>query len=54
MSIFKHSRKYGTVLLAAWLIASGLIHVLHLGIPYSGGMLSLLGIAAGVLILMDR
>ena len=54
MSIFKRSRKYGTILLCAWLIASGLISLLRADIPYSGPVLSLLAIAAGVLILVDR
>jgi hypothetical protein len=54
LSIFKKSRKYGTILLCVWLIASGLISLLGASIPYSGPVLSLLAIAAGVLILMDR
>jgi hypothetical protein len=54
MSIFKKSRKYGTILLCAWLIASGLISLLGASIPYSGPVLSVLMVASGVLILIDR
>ena len=54
MSIFKRSPKYGPILLAAWLIASGSIPLLGASVPYSGPLLNLLAIAAGVLILMDR
>ena len=54
MSIFKKSRKYGPILLGAWLIASGLIPLLGANIPYSGPVLNVLAIAAGVLILIDR
>lgn len=54
MSIFKKSRKYGTILLGAWLIAGGLISLLRVSIPYSEPVMALLAIAAGVLILFDR
>jgi hypothetical protein len=54
MSIFKRSRSFGTILLGAWLIASGLISLLGASIPYSGPALNLLAIVAGVLILIDR
>lgn len=54
MSIFKKSRKYGTILLCVWLIAWGANSLLDRSIPYSGPILAVLAIAAGVLILMDR
>jgi len=54
MSIFKRSPKYGPILLAAWLIASGAISLLGDGVPYSKPILAVLAIAAGVLILLDR
>ena len=54
LSIFKQSRKYGTILLCVWLIASGLISLLSLSIAHSGQVLDVLAIAAGVLILIDR
>jgi hypothetical protein len=54
VSIFKKSRKYGTILLCVWLIATGLISLLGESIPHAGQVLSVLAIAAGVLILIDR
>jgi hypothetical protein len=54
MSIFKKSRKYGTILLCVWLIASGLISILGANIPHAGQALALLAIVSGVLILIDR
>ena len=54
MSIFKRSRKLGPLLLGIWLIATGLMPLVHLSIPYSGPILALLAIAAGILILLDR
>jgi hypothetical protein len=54
MSIFKRRPKYGTILLAVWLIASGVLPMLGTSIPHSGLVLNVLAIAAGVLILLDR
>jgi hypothetical protein len=54
MSIFKKSRKYGTILLCVWLIASGVMPLIRLSFPHDGQVLSVLAIAAGVLILIDR
>jgi hypothetical protein len=47
--------KFGTLLLAIWLIATGVI-VLVPGVSFSGSgnILAILAIAAGVLIIMDR
>jgi hypothetical protein len=47
-------RGLGRWLLAIWLIAIGLIPVLGVGSVVLTMLLSLLAIAAGVLILMDR
>jgi hypothetical protein len=41
-------------LLAAWLIVMGLLPLLRIDICYSGTILGLLAIAAGVLLLLDR
>ena len=41
------------LLLAIWLIASGLLPLLNLNIPASGTILALLALAAGVLILVS-
>ncbi len=54
MSIFKKTRKYGPIVLAVWLIASGALALTGASVPYSGPVLAILMIAAGVLILMDR
>jgi hypothetical protein len=54
VSIFKKSRKYGTILLCVWLIAKGLMSLLSLSFPHDGQVLDVLAIAAGVLILIDR
>jgi hypothetical protein len=52
---FFYRRKWGTTLLAVWLILAGLLPLLHeVSIPYGGTILALLAIAAGVLILLDR
>jgi hypothetical protein len=42
------------ILLAAWLILEGLLHVTTLSFTGSGTVLGLLAIAAGVLILLER
>jgi hypothetical protein len=54
LSIFKKSRKYGTILLCVWLIARGVMSLLSLSFPHDGQVLDVLAIAAGVLISMDR
>jgi hypothetical protein len=54
VSFFKKNRKYGTILLCVWLIASGGISLLGATIPYAGPVLSSLMVVAGVLILIDR
>ena len=48
----KISNSLGILLLAIWLIASGLLPLLNLSIPASGTILALLAVAAGVLILV--
>jgi hypothetical protein len=50
----KSNRRLGTVLLAAWLIAQGVLTLVPMSIPYAGQILAILAIAAGVLILLDR
>ncbi len=44
----------GRLVLAVWLIASGLIPVLHLGNATVGAILNITAIAAGVLLLLNR
>jgi hypothetical protein len=48
------TKNLGMLLLAIWLIATGLIPFLNLGFPNLGQVLNLLAIAAGVLILLGR
>jgi len=50
----KLTKNLGMLLLAIWLILTGLISLLGLVFPYSGLILALLAIAAGVLLLLGR
>ena len=50
----KLTRKLGIILLAAWLIATGLIAILHLSFTGLDIVMAILAIAAGVLILFER
>ncbi len=46
-------KKWGTILLAIWLVATGLVALLNLSFNYSATILALLAVAAGVLILIE-
>jgi hypothetical protein len=48
------ARSMGMLLLGIWLILTGLLPLLRLGIPESGTILAVLAIAAGVLILLGK
>lgn len=48
------SAKIGMILLGAWLVARGLVAVVDIGIQGIGTILSVVAIAAGVLILLER
>jgi hypothetical protein len=50
----KLPKNSGTLLLAIWLILSGLISLLGLSFPYSGLILALIAIVAGILLLLGR
>jgi hypothetical protein len=50
----KLTRNLGMLLLAAWLILTGLIPLLHLSFSGLGTVMSVLAIAAGVLIIVGR
>jgi hypothetical protein len=56
VKFFKKSRpSWGVLLLGAWLIATGLLHLApRLNFSGSGELLAGLAIAAGVLLLLDR
>ncbi len=47
-------RNLGMLLLAAWLILTGLIPLLHLSFSGLGTVMAILAIAAGVLIVVGR
>ncbi len=48
------TQNLGILLLAIWLILSGLIALLGLSFPAQGALLALLAIAAGVLLILRR
>lgn len=50
----KLSKNLGRLLLAIWLIATGLLQLLNITFPASGLILAILAIAAGVLLLIRR
>jgi hypothetical protein len=47
-------KNLGMLLLAIWLIATGLIPLLDISFSNSGTILNILAVAAGVLILLDQ
>jgi hypothetical protein len=48
------SRSKGMILLGVWVILTNLLPLLSIHIPSSGLLLTVLGIVAGVLLLVDR
>ena len=50
----KVTRNLGMLLLAIWLIVTGLLQVVSIPIPAIGFLLALLAIVAGILILFGR
>lgn len=51
---FTRDNNLGMLLLAIWLILTGLLQVVSIAIPGIGIIMAILAIAAGVLILMGR
>lgn len=47
-------KNFGLLLLAAWLILTGLIPLLNLSFSGLGAVMSILAVAAGVLIVVGR
>ena len=47
-------KSLGMILLGIWLIVINLLQVLSISIPHIGVVMALLGLAAGVLILIGR
>jgi hypothetical protein len=55
MAFFKWSgRRWGITLLAIWLIATNLLPFVNVQTSWSRTVLAILGITAGVLILLER
>lgn len=50
----KLTQKLGMILLAIWLILTGIFQLVSFDFPYKAVLMSILAIAAGVLILLDR
>jgi hypothetical protein len=50
----KLTRNIGTLLLAAWLVLTGLVPLLNLSFSGLGTVMAVLAIAAGVLIALGR
>ena len=51
---FGVTKSWGMILLAIWLILSGLIPLLSIHIDRSGTFMNVLAVAAGVLVLFGR
>ena len=50
----KITKNLGMILLATWLIATGLLQVISIPIPFISVIMAVLAVAAGVLILLGR
>jgi hypothetical protein len=50
----RRTRNLGLLLLAIWLIVTGLLPFVDIPVPSLSTILSLLAVAAGVFILLDR
>jgi hypothetical protein len=48
------AKQIGSVLLGAWLVAGGLVSLFHVRFTGSGAILAVLGVAAGVMVLIAR
>ncbi len=51
---WRRRRPWWFILLAVWLIATGVIQLTGRSIPYSEYLLPAIAIAAGVLLILDR
>ncbi len=54
MSLLKKQRNWGMLLLAAWLILTGLLTFVNIGFRGLPELMAVLAIAAGVLIILER
>lgn len=50
----RHKNKLGMTVLAAWLVATGLLFFLKLPVEQTGMIMAIVAIAAGVLIFMEK
>jgi hypothetical protein len=50
----RHKNKLGMTLLAAWLVATGVLYFLKLPAAQTGMIMAILAIAAGALIYMEK
>lgn len=48
------TKNLGILLLAIWLIVTGLVPLLHITFPNLGLILAVLALAAGILLLLER
>ena len=51
---WRGTRSWGFPLLGIWLIATGILPLINVNIPAIGPIMSIVAIAAGVLILIER
>ena len=47
-------RNFGMILLGIWLVVINLVQIVSISVPYLGIVMAILGLAAGVLILIER
>ena len=52
--MMKITKNLGLLLLAIWLIVTGLLQVVTIAIPAIGTLLAILAIAAGILLLLGK
>ncbi len=51
---WKRSTKIATILLAAWLVTTGMLHLLDVTSPIVHNLNAMLAVAAGVFVFLDR
>lgn len=52
--LWRQKTKMATALLAAWLVATGLLHLLDVGNVVLHNLNAILAVAAGVFVFLDR
>lgn len=51
---WKYPTKMATILLAAWLVATGLLHLLDVTSPVIHNLNAILAVAAGIFVFLER